>query len=96
MFRWLDRLLGRSKPHSRRPVHALETERYVRARKIARLVGALSYYADPHNYRIDSIVKRSSPVARDGGRRARQALALMRNENEDDDTVVMPFRKAAE
>jgi hypothetical protein len=98
MLKWLHRFFGcgqrdREHEHERGPV---ETEQFLRARRLARVVGALSYYGDPHNYRIDSIVQLKSPVMRDGGRRARQALALLRNDDETETVILQPNRKVAE
>ena len=46
--------------------------------RIARLVAGLSFYADPKNYEADRLLKQSCAVWRDGGRRARQVLILLR------------------
>lgn len=63
---WLKRLL-----RVRRPIAS-------RTQRAARLVTALSFYADARNYRRDAVVKDSCPVMRDGGRRARYVLGLIR------------------
>lgn len=51
-----------------------------RTQRLARLVTVLSFYADAKNYQRDAIVKDSCPVMRDGGRRARYVLGLIRGE----------------
>lgn len=50
----------------------------MRMQKVARLIRVLSFYADPNNYVRENVLQHESPVARDGGKRAREALALVR------------------
>lgn len=61
-----------------RQAETIESDRF-RVQKIARLLGALSFYAEAENYATDSLLQQSSLVSRDRGRRARWALEMVRN-----------------
>lgn len=73
-MRWLARLLSRRDTLIIARSGLKSNERG----KIARLVAGLSFYADPKNYDADRLLKQSCAVWRDGGRRARQVLMLLR------------------
>ena len=71
---WLARLLSR-RDTLVLPRETLKSDDRGRA---ARIVAVLSFYADRKNYDHDRLLKESCRVWRDGGRRARQLLALLR------------------
>lgn len=76
MLDWLRRRLW-PRPTVLSPTTIMQT---VRVQKVAQLVQALSFYADPKNYVRENVLMHQSPAARDGGRRARDVLAHLRGE----------------
>lgn len=62
-----------------------------RTQKLAALVRALAFYAERDNYKSSKILNDTSPVTRDGGRRARHVLMMMYNL----DQVKRPARNPA-
>lgn len=53
------------------------SDRYVRARHMARIIRTLTFYADAENYKNDAFLRRTSPILRDRGKCARQALFVL-------------------
>lgn len=76
-MRWLKRLLRRGIAMQPRQSAGGRD----RAQRLARLVAALDFYADPDNY-ARRLLRNSCPAMRDGGRRARHALAMLRSDSQ--------------
>jgi hypothetical protein len=77
-MRWLKRLLRRSIAMPPRQSAGGRD----RAQRLARLVAALDFYADPDNYARSSLLRAGCPAMRDRGRRARHALAMLRSDGQ--------------